>query len=92
MSQLDWIGEAPQTTRQYKVGNTRSSVAEKKAELCNQLRVLIGKTPKAWHIDTYNKVSAYKQTKAQVEKVYKSRGSSVPELEGAIRSIARFFE
>jgi hypothetical protein len=74
------------------IRNTRESVAEEKARLCQELNALLRKTPPASQIASIQQVKAFNTAHASALKTLRSKTSSRAELTSAISSIKAFHQ
>lgn len=90
MQQLDWVGE-PERRKFKDIRNTRDTIAEEKARLCLLIGEAMNKVPpKLKSGGSVNDVRSWRSDRAEVEKVVKSKRSSIHELEAALNKMRRW--
>ena len=94
MKQIDFIGGVSVAGRPFKdIRSTRSTTAERKAELVLSLGKLINKAPpRIASGGSIDQVRAWRTVRDQAAKVAGNSRSSVFELEGAITRMRSYFD
>lgn len=72
------------------IRNTRATVAEEKAVLCQQLNALLRRTPKCLASMSVQAVKNFKSCHTSAKKTLENKNASRQELHTAINSMERF--
>lgn len=91
MNQLDWVGGGKSPTKSFRdIRNQRPSTAERKAELCMEIKALALKVPAAVTGGSVQTVRRWRDAQEKAMKVAGSSRSSVVELELAVKLFDEF--
>ena len=82
-----FTAEEPVKSEFKDIANQRESVAEEKARLCNELNLLLRRTPNPARISTIQQVRQYKAQHKEALKACQSQRSSRQELMSAINTM-----
>lgn len=88
--QLDWIGGGTVAKRFRDIGNQRPSTAERKAELCMEIKQLALKVPRSVTTGSVQTARQWRAAQERAMKVAGSSRSSVIELELAVKELEVF--
>ena len=91
MSQLDWVGSPSVTRKSFKdIRNQRPSTAERKAQLCLEIRKLALRPPSSVLGGSIQQVQKWVAAQESALKVCNGVKSSVAQLELAVKSLEAF--
>ena len=91
MSQLDWVGGPSAPRKSFRdIRNQRPSTAERKAQLCMEIRALAMKPPPCVLGGGVQAVRTWRVTQENALKVAAGVKSSVVQLELAVKSLEAF--
>ena len=90
MNQLDWVGGAKPAKSFRDIRNQRPSTAERKAELCMEIKALALKVPASVASGSVQVVRRWRDAQEKAMKVAGSSRSSIVELELAVKLFDEF--